>query len=798
MQGIRHSWRSIAKNKTYSLINVTGITVAITCGLIIFSYIGFHLSFNLFHENSERIYRVLSLDESTAAGNRSGMHSNALVPAIRNELPEVEAATRFFVAIGATLRYDEEVRSLDNLYFAEADFFEFFNFPLLSGVAGEVLREPNTVVISESYSRELFGEEDPFGKVLNIFNTRDFRIVGVMKDFPSNSHLQMDMVASANPDPAWSDTMQDYLNSWDTISMQSYLRLAEGSDRLLVEQKVSGIIQSNQPNQNLAAVLQPLQDVHLRSQDVLFEVNNNKGDIVTIYQFSAVAVLLLMAAVCNFVSLSTAMSMGRAREVGVRKTVGATRSQLFLKFMGETYALVAIASLLSLILGLAVINFSSPLFSLVVEESFLAVLFANPVWIVSAGLGLSAFAFLAGFYPALVLSSFSIVDVLRNNYSANATGSKLRKGLVVVQFTISIGLVISLFAANNQLGFLQNKSVGFDASNILRVGLSEAAQFDSLQTFRIELERLPEVTSYSNANLVPVVGGPGRSSFMAIEGPTSGSEILLNSSQVDHHFVSTLGMSIISGQNFQANSTDNIENPILINRAAQELYQWQDNAVGKQLRLNGGTLYTIIGVIEDFHIGNMRFAIEPLVLSQAEASSFGNVIKIGEGQFSAAVAKIQAVWERIYPDYPFEYSVYSQDIDGLLREEESFASQLFQFAIIAVFIACLGLYGLASYTTNLRSKEVGVRKILGASEISLTGLVLREYAYLIAMSVLIAWPLSYYAIVYWLSGFAYRIEISLGPFLQATLLVVLVGFFAVSSVIWRLISSNPVNVLRHE
>ena len=796
MNKLTHAWRYLARNKTFAIINIAGMAVSIACTLMILAYVGFHFSFDRFHDESERMYRVLSVSENVGGVREvGGMHPGALIPAVRREIPEVEEAIKFFWGESVTVRIQDRYHYLDKVFFAESNFFEFFDFPLLAGQPEDVLRDPNTAVISESLGRLLFGEEDPVGKIVRLFNTRDFRITGIMADMPANSHLHAEVVGSILPDPNWSGNNQGFFNSWRNVDTVPYVKLFEGSDPESVQSRVNEIIESNQVFPGLSAQLQSLNDVHLRSTGITFEQNENKRNLQEMYMLGAIAFMLMFAAVSNYINLTTARSMTRAVEVGIRKTSGANRIQLARQFIGETFILL----MLSAVLGFVLAETIGPLFGLTLSESLFSTLVSNPAYFLLATGGLILLAILAGSYPAFVMSAYQTADVLRGRFSTGTKGTRLRKTLVVVQFSIAVCLLIGLLVANNQLNYMKNKPLGFDLTNVISVPFSEAGQFERYQAFSNELNSIPEIEAVASASAAPGLGGWGRFTYEPTDGPIQGEELVVNTYGVGEHYVEVLGLKVVQGRNFRSELADGQENPVLLNESAARFFQWQSSPVGKQLRARDSTLYTVVGVVEDYHLESLQFEIAPLLLTYNDGASWGTVMKIREGMMADALEKVEIAWEEVYPTYPFGYRVYSDSIDSsLIGDEQLLTSQLFQFTVIAMFIACLGLYGLASFTANEKAKEIGVRKVYGATSLSVFQLVLKEQLLLIGLAVLVACPPAFYFMNTWLSSFAFRTDLSLWNFVAGSLVAVLVGVVTISTIVWKASQANPIDALRYE
>lgn len=793
MAFIKHFWRQFQADKSFGVITLAGLTVGITCTLIIFTYVSYHYSFNRFHVDSDRIYRFLTIDTRQPGVNSAGMTTNALIPAVRAEIPEVELATRFLFTLSVTIRVGDQIHYLDQALLAEPEFFEIFNFPLIKGVSGEALDEPNTVVLSQSFARQLFGEEDPVGKVINVFNTRDMRVVGIIADMPANSHIQADLIMSLRPDPSWSAEIAARYESWRYISMQAYVRLYPGSDPALVEQKVQQLMKEREESGYISAAMQSLDDIHLHSQAVQSEVNAGKEDVRKMYMLVGIAVLLMMIAVCNFINLSTAQGVTRAKEVGIRKTVGAFRRQLIVQFLAESLIIMATATILSLVL----IELISPWIAIPTIDNQLAYLFSDTTRVLIAFAVLAAIAIAAGVYPALVLSSQKTIGGLKGNYAKSSKGIFIRKSLVVVQITISTTVIIALLVINAQVGFLQNRSLGFDTQNVINLDIREEAMFSRYEALANELEAIPEIVSFTNSSFLPGGGLWGKSGYTP-EGSRASTEIMISSVSIDDAFLPTMEMELIEGENFNDTMTNSELAPVILNQAAALAFEWSDSPVGKILRDGSGSNYRVAGIVADARLRGPQHAVEPFVFHLSTDPTWAVVIRLAPESIATGLTKIEAAWQRIYPDHPVTYEMLGDIVEGLLGEEVEFALQLFEFTIIAMLIACLGLYGHATFSANQSAKSMGIRKVFGASGRDIFRLVLCEYGVLLLVANVIAWPLGFILVNLWLSDFADRIDIEASYFLQGFLIVTSLGSLAISTKVWRTIQTNPVETLRYE
>lgn len=793
MNFITQYWRQIMADKTFSLISLLGLIVATTCSLIIFIYVSYHYSFASFHKDSDQIFRLLTIDTRQADSNPAGMVTNALIPAIRNEIPEVELATRFQFSLSVALRVNNTLRYVDEALIADPEFFSMFNFPLLAGVSGEVLSEPNTAVISQSFASQLFGLQDPIGKVINLFNSRDMRVVGVIADMPTNSHIQADLLFSLRPDPSWSAEFAQRNESWRAISMQSYIKLYPGSNSELVEQKIQKLMKEREESGYISVRLQSVKDIHLHSQEVRNEVNVNKMDYRKMLVLSGVAVLLIVIAVCNFVNLSTAKAVTRSKEIGIRKTVGASRLQLIRQFLFESFIMLSTAA----VLGLILIELISPWTALPAIDNQLAYLFANATRVFVFLAILVSIALSAGIYPALVLSSQKGIGGLKGSFAKSKKGIVVRRALVTVQIAISTIVIVALLVINAQIEYLQNRTLGFDANNLLYIDFPEQSMLSNYDTLAKELESIPEISEFTNSDFLP--GGLwGKSGYTPQEGANSGVEISMDSAGIDENYIQTLKLDLVEGQNFDVTMSNTSLAPVILNQAAVRNFGWVEPPIGKILRFVNGQDYRVVGVVADALFRGPKYAVQPLVFHYKTDPAWALLVRVAPQSMSTGLVKIRNAWDQIYPDNVFEYTMLSDRVEGLIDDEVEFSSQLFEFTFISMLIACLGLYGHATFSANQNAREMGIRRVFGASSTDIFKLLLQEYGALALIANLIAWPVGFILVNLWLAEFAVPIDAQLSYFVQGALLMLCLGGLTISAKMWGIIRRSPAVTLRYE
>jgi putative ABC transport system permease protein len=807
---IKVAFRQIWRSKGYSLINILGLAVGIACCLIILMYVWDETSFDKFHEKGDRIYRM-ALDRHYPGRMRSyATIPHSYAAAVKEDISEVEEAVRIFdfQQNALTLRVGEQVFEESRAMWADSNFFKVFSIPLVKGDPNRVLVNPNSVVLTESTARRYFGDADPIGKVLDIPDTEnDLVVTGVCTDVPGRSHMIFNMLMSS--------TSFDFLEQPNFIgfSAHTYLLLHEGANAAAVEGRFPDVVRKYAagPIQRQFSVsydeyvkagngyhyfLQPLKDIYLNSN--LENELRPPGSKTRVYIFTIIAAFILLIAIVNFMNLATARSTERAKEVGIRKTLGSLRSQIAGQFLVEATTL----GLLSTIVALALLNFLIPLFNDLSGKGFTIGQLINWRFIPLFLLFALAVGLLAGSYPSLALSRFRPVEVLKGNLLSAKSGVSLRNGLVVFQFTTSVALIISTVVVYNQMQFIRKKELGFNKEQVVSI---KSAGFLQAQTeaFKEELLKLPEVKSIGGCSSLP--GGQFFGVSFRKEGENEtmfGSGIF-----VDENFIGCLEMELIEGRDFSKAFNDSLS--LVLNESAVRELELE-NPVGRRLitvDVNPQTgeeetvVYTVIGVMRDFHFQSLHQKISPVYFFYSSNPQGANNLitaRLREGNLQAALSKIESAWNQFMPDRPFDYSFLDNDLDELYQSEQVAQKIFGLFALLAIFIACLGLLGLAAFITRQRTKEIGIRKVLGASAGNIVSLLSTDFLKLVFIALLIATPLAWYAMSKWLEGFAYRIDLSWWIFALSGLLAIAIAFLTVSWQSVRAALMNPVKALRNE
>jgi putative ABC transport system permease protein len=789
--------RGIIKHPGYASINIFGLTLGITCFLLIFLVVNFELSFDRFHADSERIYRI---DNALNLSNGIYKYPNgpsAYGPVLLREVPEVEAFSRLNGGgQQAIFKIEEEFFKEDNLFYADANFFQFFNFKLIYGKAENVLDEPLKAAISERAAIKFFGKVDAVGEVMTLLGNRESRFIvtGVFENLPSNTHMKFDVLLSNETLRSQNDN--NILESWSFGGFYSYVKLKSPNDESLVSQRLIELRDKNveaTARTNVNPSLIPLTDIHLKSN--LRDEMAPNGSMDSVYVFSAIAIFILVIAAINYMNLATARSAKRAKEVGVRKVLGAYKNQLISQFMGESIIITAFSAILSFgVVGATMTSMAQ----FTGKALTIDMLFTTQV----IGLLLAiilVIGILAGIYPALFLSSFKPAVVLKGKLAPgmNSSGS-LRRGLVVFQFAISIVLMIGTYTVYDQLSFMKNKSLGFQKDNMLVISNTRNAVTPSINAFKNELLKNTGVESVAASFSKP--GGLRPIIFVKSETVIDNEDNLnLAGINIDFDYMKTMGISILQGRDFDAkNPVDSIESIIINEQAALEL-NMVDDAVGKLIQIRQGNNWVnkrIIGLVENVNFEPLQRKTESTFYAPFFGSYLYLYVRMRPGSSAQVIDQAKQVWSQFALDQPFEYSFLEDDLNQLYSSEAQLSQVVILFALLTMVIACLGLFGLASFSTEQRIKEIGIRKVLGASVSQVLFLLSRDFALLILLAFVIAAPSSFYLSKWWLQNFAFKVDLGLLTFVIAGVGALGIALATISYKTLNAARSNPVKALR--
>lgn len=784
--------RNLRRYKGYSFINIAGLATGIASCILILFWVYHELSYDRFHKNSERIYRLYH--ELTLGGNTrvTPVAAGPMAAEVTQSVPEAEQSVRIFPFDNLSVKLGDKEFREKNVYFTDKNFFDVFSFPLTSGNPSDVLAMPFRVVLSQTTAQKYFGDENPVGKTLKFSDGHEYTVTGVIRDVPDNSHLQFDMLCSF--ETLYARKRTD-LEDWGTMRFSTYVLLKPDANAAAAEEKINAIVDQKLGNElrqlggSLVFHIQPLTRIHLFSD---FEVDRARtGDIVYIYLFSGIAFFILLIACINFINLATARYANRAMEVGLRKTLGANRGNLIAQFMGETF----VVTFLSVGIGCILSLLALPVMNSVIEQQISNELFLQP-WFYASLVSLTFLVgMISGSYPSVFLSSFEPVKTLKGALKTGAAGSFFRRVLVVGQFAISITLIVATLTIFRQIRFVKNTNLGFSKEQILVLPLSG---FDKLspEALKKEFISVPGVLSAGFSSEVP---GQGlRMSNAEPEGKSEKESMLMQMLSFDDTYTTVMGLEILQGRGFIKSMGTDKERSVIINETAAKRIGW-DDPVGKTVKMSswGEEPMKIIGVVRDYHTMSLHQKIEPLVITNHRDYRFFSM-KISAGDISGTIAGIKTKWAEAYPGRAFDYFFLDDSFDKLYRSEEKIYSIFSAFAVIALSISCLGLFGLAAYMTEKRTKEVGIRKVLGAHVGGIIMLLSKEFTQWVIVANIIAWPAAYYLMDRWLQRFAYRIEPDVWTFIFAGIIALLIAWITVSYQSIKAARANPVESLRYE
>ena len=785
--------RHLRKRKGYTLINILGLALGLACCALIGLYVQDERSYDRYHEQAHQIYRVAQA--STAHGNltKSASTPAPLGPALAADYPEVVEAVRLFPLYQKTLvRHGDNRFYEEHIIVADASLLDVFTFPLVRGDARTAFADPNSVLITERIAEKYFGQDDPLGKTLTFREQADYRVTGVLQNIPTNSHFAFDMVLPLSQATIARFQYENFLHEWWDASAYTYLLLQAEASPGALQKKLPAVIdkyigdQFREAGLETDLFLQPLTDIYLHSH--LGRELGANSHVAYIYIFTAIALLIVLISIINFVNLSTARSLVRAKEVGVRKAVGAQKRQLFYQFISESTLLAFLALGAAVVLTTLVLPFFNALtHKALALPGHLTYLAGIPL--LAGGLGL-----LAGGYPAFVLASFDPLTALKGSLRTRSKSGFLRQALVVFQFAISIMLIVALLVVHNQRDYLRNKALGFNKEEILVIKLNDLRLRWESETLKSALLGLPTVSQVTFSQLIP-----GLSSLKQGYG-AKGIEgmVLMNTLLIDDDFLRTYDIDVLAGRGFSAERPTDRTGAFIINEAAAGHLGWT-SPLGNQLKW-GVTQKTgtVIGVVQDFHFQSLHHQIDPLVL-HIEPNWYRHIsVKTTTAELAQTLAQLEAVWHRFSPDFPFDYFFLDERIGKLYEKEAQLSVITASFSGFALLITCLGLFGLAAFTAERRTKEIGVRKVLGASSTRILVLLCKNFARLVMLAFVVATPVAYLAMNRWLEDFAYRIDISWRIFLLAGLAALVISLLTVSYQSIKAALANPVETLRYE
>lgn len=776
--------RHLKRHKGYSFINIAGLAIGMTCCILILLYIRYELSYDTFHENAHDIYRVVFEIPDRIDMNASSF--GLLAPALMQDFPEVQSAARIR-KLESTVFYKNHAFTEKNFFLADSEFFNVFTFPMISGDPKKALSQPFSILITQETAKKYFGDEHPIGKTLLIDNKYDYKITGILKNPPQNSHFKFDFLASfITIDKIW----EDYSLSWmNTNRILTYVKLQKDYDPDELEKKFPEFLTRN-GREDVVFHLQPITGIHLHGNiDNDIEANS---DIRYIYIFSIIAFLIVLIACFNYMNLSTARSVYRSREIGVRKVVGAERKHIIRQFMSESI-LFAVAGL---VISVILVKLLLPAFNSLIDRNLSFNFFSDNEMLLGFFILAIIVGFIAGSYPALFLSSFHPVHILKGK-KTHKTSFAFRNLLVIFQFAISISLIIGTLVIYQQLHYIKNRNLGFQKEQILIVDLKDENIKNVYESMRNDLKQNPRILGASFCCDLPNEI-KALNSYRWENQTEEDRWQLFYTAAVDNEFIDLLGLELTMGRNFSDEfSTD--KQACILSETAVKAIGWE-NPIGKRFgyRAEG----TIIGVMKDFHHLSLHSDIGPTVFLHVDKEADLNLnyllIKINPGDIPGTLAFIKKKFKEYSPHYPFSFTFLDDRVDKMYRTDNRMGEILNVFSFTAIFIACLGLFGLSAFTAEQRTKEIGIRKVIGASVSNIFLLLSRQFIKLMLIAFVLASPIAYFSMNRWLQGFAYRTHVGAAVFILAALLAFITVLLTISYQSIKAATANPVDSLRYE
>jgi len=782
------AFRNIIRHRVYSLINLLGLAVGITCCTLLLLWVEDELSYDRFHENADDICRVIQQIDFADRSTTWAITQGPLGPSLKKDIPEIINMARTKPLHFITLNHQDKTFD-ETIILADGSFFEMFSFPFLKGDPRTTLAERHSVVLAEETAEKYFGRENPVGKTITVkfygLGSFPFLVTGVMRKLPQNSSLKPQIIIPF----VFGRELGLTVDRWDNSFTNTFIQLQKNIHYREVVAKISGYLDDKPTIEKESRLdLQPLKKIHLYSN---YDFDGPHGDISQVVIFSSIAVLILLIACINYMNLATARAAGRAREVGIRKVVGAVKADIVKQFLGESILLAFLALLLAIML----VDLLLPVYNSMVNKQ-LSLAYLNRFPMIIGMLLIALFTGIAsGSYPALFLSTFKPVRAFKGALQSGARNSTVRKTLIVVQFSLTIGLIICTAITSNQLNYLQDKTLGYDRKSMLLASLrgNVRKQFPSLKN---ELLKHPNISNVTVSSSLPNRWFYFSNSLWHWEGQDPDEEILFRGLAVGHDFFETFGMQIVAGRSFSKKFPADITEAVIVNEAAVKAMR-MNAPIGQRLTKDNRQ-YHIVGVVKNYHFRSLHHKIEPMILLYREDPGGILAVKLRSDDLSDTIGFIEDLWKKFEPDFPVVYGFVDELLNDWYISEKRTETIFRYFSFLAVFIAALGLFGLASFVTEQRVKEIGIRKVLGASVSSIVALLIKEFTKWVVAANIIAWPLAYLSMNYWLQNFAYRVALTPWPFVLAAGLAFVI---ALATVIYQTVKAavaNPVDSLRYE
>ena len=799
---INIAFRNILKHTFYSFLNLSGLAVGIACFILIYLFVSHELSYDEHVPNADNTYRVYTKGKFSDSELNVAVVSKLLGPTVYNKYPEIIDYTNMVELGSEIVKYEENSYKEDKTIFADSSFFRFWGIDLIRGDKYSALKEPQSMVLSEDLAKKIFGEEDPMDKSVRVAGKYEYKITGIVEEFPSNTHFDFELLMSL-------ESIRNPGNEgWLNMGTHCYIKLQPGTDPQAVESKFIDIVieyvgpelveflgasfdEFKESGNDIGFFLEPLTSIYLYS-----DRNNQLGetsDIKYVYIFSAIGLFILFIACINYMNLATARSSGRAREVGIRKALGAFKGQLIRQFISESVFMAFIAA----VTGIVLVFFSIPFFNSISGKSFTPNILVDPHTLFIILAIILFVGLVSGSYPAFFLSAFNPTKVLQKRLNNSFGGSSLRSVLVVFQFAISIFLIIGTIVIYNQMNYLYSKRLGFDKDQILILDNAYMLR-ESIHTFRDEILTYPEFENATISAFTPVSRARSVTAWWPGDNPNNEKTTPITTFYNDPYFVPTYGIQITKGRNLDEKLASD-SSSILINQAAVKYFGLED-PVGQRLGTYYGNqikMYTVVGVMEDFHFDDLKSKILPLIIVNEHNDGWIS-FRISENNFEKAVSTLETKWKEFLPGQPFEYRFADQSVEAQYEAEKKVRTIMTSFSVIAIFVACLGLFGLAAFTTEQRMKEIGIRKVMGASINQIVMLLSKDFLKLVAIAFIIASPVAFILMRNWLADFEYSVDIKWWVFLLAGSVTFLIAWVTMSFQSIKAAISNPADSLRTE
>ncbi|ACT96735.1 ABC transporter permease [Dyadobacter fermentans] len=780
------AWRNIVRQKAYSLLNIAGLSIGMACSILILLWVQNELSYDRFHPRAEQLFRL-----TCSAGDfRAAVSAAGMARGLKSELPQIKNGLRISKWAPKLVEVGDKKLEEKRVIYADSNFLDFFTFPLLAGNKATALQDPGGILITEEMAMKYFNTRQAVGKTIRMDNKDNFTVAGVLANTPPNSHLQFDFLIPMKTLARTSSDLQN--DSWDNFVFYTYLELdaqtaASSSARDKLIKQMFSVFKAHGPTIQLDFELQPVTDIHLHSNYQLDVAGH--GNIQYVNVFFVVAIFILVVACINFMNLATARSERRAKEVGLRKVVGANRYQLVFQFLGEAL----IFSFLSLVIAIGLVYLLLPIFQMLAEKNLTIQLLDGKLLLSLIGIAMLT-GLLSGSYPALFLSGFAPVKVLKGKMKVAGGNLLFRNALVVTQFVVAIVLLVGTAVVYKQLHFIKNRNLGFDKSNLLYLPMN-GDLWAKQQVLKSMLAQNQLTENFTVISSLPT-GVESGTVDVVWDGQTSRNQVVFPSLDVDESFINVFKTEVLAGRGFEKRFRGDSSAFMINERAMQIMGMNIGNAVGKNLSL-GDQKGTIIGVVKDFHFKSLQYAMEPLIL---RLNKWGGVamIRTNAGKNEQTIAALEKINHQLNPAFPFQFGFLDKDLDNLYRSEQQMGSIFNLFAGLAIFISCLGLYGLSAFMAEQRTKEIGVRKVLGATVAGLVGLLSQDFLKLIGIAIVIASPIAWYAMNQWLQGFAYQTTLEWWVIALAAVLATGIAMFTISFQSIKAALMNPVKSLRSE